>query len=143
MTGRLTTPIAAAPRRGDRKRKLALVTGAAGFTGRHLAHALLRSGQGVRALVRSRARARKLERAGAEIVEGDLTRAQEILSQITAIIVRNKQIHEVYGTNGEPLASIWYKPEAPLTWSAGMFVYACRVFEEASAKTSKYIHPKS
>ena len=70
---------------------------------------------------------------------GNLTRAQEILSQMTAIIVRNKQIHEVYGTNGEPLASIWYKPEAPLTWSAGMFIYACRVFEEASATASKHI----
>lgn len=70
---------------------------------------------------------------------GDLTRAQEILSQMTAVIVRNKQIHEVYGTNGEPLASIWYKPEAPLTWSAGMFIYACRFFEEASANASKHI----
>jgi hypothetical protein len=70
---------------------------------------------------------------------GNLTRAQEILSQMTAIIVRNKQIHEVYGTNGEPLASIWYKPEAPLTWSAGMFIYACRFFEEASATASKHI----
>lgn len=73
---------------------------------------------------------------------GDLTRAQEILSQMTNVIVRNKQIHEVYGTNGEPLASIWYKPEAPLTWSAGMFIYACRFFEEATANTSKHIHPK-
>lgn len=74
---------------------------------------------------------------------GDLTRAQEILSQMTAVIVRNKQIHEVYGTNGEPLASIWYKPEAPLTWSAGMFIYACRFFEEASTNASKHIHSKA
>lgn len=74
---------------------------------------------------------------------GDLTRAQEILSQMAAVIVKNKQIHEVYGTNGEPLASIWYKPEAPLTWSAGMFIYACRFFEEASANASKHIHHKS
>ncbi len=74
---------------------------------------------------------------------GSLDRAQEILSQMTAIIVRNKQIHEVYGTNGEPLASIWYKPEAPLTWSTGMFIYACRFFEEASVNASKQLHPKT
>ena len=74
----METPIVAARRRGDQNQKLALVTGAAGFTGRHLAHALLRRGHGVRALVRNRARARRLERAGAEIVEGDLTRAQEV-----------------------------------------------------------------
>lgn len=74
---------------------------------------------------------------------GDLARAQEILSQITAVIVRNKQIHEVYGTNGQPLASIWYKPEAPLTWSAGMFIYACRFFEEATANASKHGHAKT
>ena len=74
---------------------------------------------------------------------GQLQRAQEILSQMTAVIVKNKQIHEVYGTNGEPLASIWYKPESPLTWSAGMFMYACRIFEEASAGASKLIHSKA
>jgi nucleoside-diphosphate-sugar epimerase len=78
MTRRWETPIAAPRRRGEQNGKLALVTGAAGFTGRHLAHALLRRGHGVRALVRSRARTRRLERAGAEIVEGDLTRAQEV-----------------------------------------------------------------
>jgi GH15 family glucan-1,4-alpha-glucosidase len=74
---------------------------------------------------------------------GDLTRAQEILSQMATVIVSNKQIHEVYGTNGEPLASIWYKPEAPLTWSAGMFIYACRFYEESSVSASKHIHLKS
>ena len=57
-----------------------------------------------------------------------------------AVIVKNKQIHEVYGTNGEPLASMWYKPEAPLTWNAGMFIYACKFFEEAKLHASKLIH---
>jgi dihydroflavonol-4-reductase len=75
----LQMPIGASGRRGaNGNEKLALVTGAAGFTGGHLAHALLRRGHRVRALVRSRAQARGLERAGAEIVVGDLTRAQEV-----------------------------------------------------------------
>jgi GH15 family glucan-1,4-alpha-glucosidase len=73
----------------------------------------------------------------------DLLKAQEVLSHMSDVIVKYKQIHEVYGTNGEPLASIWYKPEAPLIWSAGMFVYACKVFEEATANASKLIHPKT
>jgi dihydroflavonol-4-reductase len=74
----LQTPIAAATGRGDQNEKLALVTGAAGFAGGHLAHALLRRGHRVRALVRTTAHARGLERAGAEIVEGDLTRAHDV-----------------------------------------------------------------
>jgi len=71
---------------------------------------------------------------------GDLAKAQELLSRMAVVIVENKQIHEVYGTNGEPLASIWYKPEAPLTWNAGMFIYACKCFEEAKLHASKLIH---
>jgi nucleoside-diphosphate-sugar epimerase len=49
-----------------------LVTGAAGFTGRHLALHLARSGRTVRALVRDRERAADLARAGIELVVGDL-----------------------------------------------------------------------
>lgn len=71
---------------------------------------------------------------------GDLAKAQELLARMSAVIVKHKQIHEVYATNGEPLASIWYKPEAPLTWNAGMFIYACKCFEEANIHASKLIH---
>ncbi|MGE5642529.1 MAG: glycoside hydrolase family 15 protein [Byssovorax cruenta] len=71
---------------------------------------------------------------------GDLAKAQELLSRMASVIVRDKQIHEVYGTNGEPLASMWYKPEAPLTWNAGMFIYACKYYEEAKIHASKLIH---
>jgi len=71
---------------------------------------------------------------------GDLAKAQQLLSRMAAVIVRDKQIHEVYGTNGQPLASIWYKPEAPLTWNAGMFIYACKSFEEAKIHASRLIH---
>ena len=70
---------------------------------------------------------------------GDLTKARELLSRISAIIVRDKQIHEVYGKNGRPMASIWYKSEAPLTWNAGMFIYACKSFEEINTSLSKAI----
>jgi dihydroflavonol-4-reductase len=51
---------------------LVLVTGATGFTGRHLVRALVADGQRVRAIVRSSSRARELPPAGVEIVEGDL-----------------------------------------------------------------------
>jgi len=71
---------------------------------------------------------------------GELERAQELLARMAGVIVKNKQIHEVYAPNGEPLASIWYKPEAPLTWNAGMFIYACKQFEEATIHQSKLIH---
>jgi nucleoside-diphosphate-sugar epimerase len=53
----------------------ALVTGATGFTGGHLARWLAVRGDHVRALVRDRARASALETAGIELVEGDLTDA--------------------------------------------------------------------
>lgn len=71
---------------------------------------------------------------------GDLTKAKELLARMDSVVVRDKQIHEVYATNGEPLASIWYKPESPLTWNAGMFIYACKYFEQASTPALKLIH---
>ena len=50
----------------------ALVTGATGFTGGHLAHQLVRRGHTVRALVRDASRAATLGAAGIELVAGDL-----------------------------------------------------------------------
>jgi nucleoside-diphosphate-sugar epimerase len=50
-----------------------LVTGATGFTGGHLALALARAGDLVRALVRDPARAAPLTAAGVELMRGDLT----------------------------------------------------------------------
>jgi glycogen debranching enzyme len=68
---------------------------------------------------------------------GDLTKARTLLSRISAVIVRDKQVNEVYGKNGEPMSSLWYKSEAPLTWNAGMFIYACKYFDESSPSLSK------
>ncbi|HEX2219605.1 MAG TPA: NAD-dependent epimerase/dehydratase family protein [Gemmatimonadales bacterium] len=50
----------------------ALVTGATGFVGSHLAEALHRRGDEITALVRSRGRAAALERLGVRVVVGDL-----------------------------------------------------------------------
>ena len=50
-----------------------LVTGATGFTGSHLTHALVADGHAVRVLARSASRARQTLPAEVEIVEGDVT----------------------------------------------------------------------
>lgn len=51
----------------------ALVTGATGFTGGHLARRLLTAGDSVRAIVRDPSKAADLTTAGIEVVPGDLT----------------------------------------------------------------------
>ena len=56
----------------------ALVTGATGFTGGHLARYLLERGDSVRVLVRDPKRAEPLARAGADVLVGDLTSADAV-----------------------------------------------------------------
>lgn len=63
------------------------------------------------------------------VKSGHLERAQEILERITDVIVRDHQVNEVHGPDGEPLNSIWYKSESPLMWNAGMLLYAYKVLE--------------
>jgi GH15 family glucan-1,4-alpha-glucosidase len=60
---------------------------------------------------------------------GRTDEAHGILSRIADVIVRDQQVHEVYGPNGQPLSSFWYKSESPLSWNAGMVVYAYHVLE--------------
>ncbi len=60
---------------------------------------------------------------------GHMAEAQKLVARILDVIVRDRQVHEVHAPNGRPLSSIWYTPEAPLTWNAGMVIYACHVFE--------------
>ena len=57
-----------------------LVTGATGFTGGHLAHALAKGGHEVRALVRPGSAAATLAEAGVDVFEGQLTRAADVLA---------------------------------------------------------------
>lgn len=60
---------------------------------------------------------------------GHLDKAQKLLTRILKVIVHDRQVNEVHGPNGKPLSSMWYTSEAPLTWNAGMILYACHVFE--------------
>ena len=55
-----------------------LVTGATGFAGKHLAHALAAAGHSVRALVRPSSRARQLGDADIEVFEGELTSVSDV-----------------------------------------------------------------
>jgi nucleoside-diphosphate-sugar epimerase len=64
--------------RGGASPRLALVTGATGFTGGHLARALRERGWPVRALVRDPSRAAALEALGVEMAKGDVTDAEAV-----------------------------------------------------------------
>jgi nucleoside-diphosphate-sugar epimerase len=77
----------------------ALVTGATGFTGGHLAHRLVRGGHTVRALVRDAGRARTLGASGIELVPGDL-RDRSVLSAATREIDVVFHIAAVYRQAG-------------------------------------------
>ncbi len=59
---------------------------------------------------------------------GRLEEARELLYRMSRVIVRDGEVHEVYAPNGQYASTFWYTSEAPLTWSAGMFVYACHVY---------------
>ena len=72
---------------------------------------------------------------------GHLDRAREMLGRITGVIVRDRQVNEVHGPDGEPLSSIWYKSESPLTWNAGMLVYAYNVLETQLEPRANILSP--
>ncbi len=57
-----------------------LITGATGFTGGHLAQALRRNGESVRALVRPGSNTADLVKSGVDIFEGELTKAEDVLA---------------------------------------------------------------
>jgi GH15 family glucan-1,4-alpha-glucosidase len=56
--------------------------------------------------------------------------ARTLLDRMNAVIARDGVVHEVYGQDGLPLATRWYRSEAPLTWNASMVIYAHHVFNE-------------
>jgi len=63
------------------------------------------------------------------VQNGQMDDAKQVLERIVEVIVRDRQVNEVHGPAGDPLSSIWYKSEAPLTWNAGMILYAHQVYE--------------
>jgi glycogen debranching enzyme len=58
-----------------------------------------------------------------------LGEARELIRRIAEVVVRDREVHEVYAPNGRHVSSPWYTSEAPLTWSAGMIVYACQMLQ--------------
>jgi GH15 family glucan-1,4-alpha-glucosidase len=70
---------------------------------------------------------------------GHLEQAKKMVARILAVIAHDRQVHEVHAASGKPLSSMWYTPEAPLTWNAGMVIYACRVFETKWQEEHKLI----
>jgi GH15 family glucan-1,4-alpha-glucosidase len=58
-----------------------------------------------------------------------LEEAEALLYRISKVIVRDGAVHEVYAPDGHYLSTFWYTSEAPLTWSAGMVVYAHHVYQ--------------
>ena len=61
---------------------------------------------------------------------GKTTDAKEILERILYLVIRDKIVYEVYGVDGNYLNTRWYTAEAPLTWSAGMIVYAYHYLDQ-------------
>lgn len=55
---------------------------------------------------------------------GRKAEAQAMFQRASAAIVRDGVVHEVYDRDGDYLSTRWYTSEAPLTWSAGVLVYA-------------------
>lgn len=63
---------------------------------------------------------------------GRLAEAKSVLERINQLIVRDGVVHEVYGEDGRPLKSFWYSSEAPLTWSAGVVVFAHSTYQRGA-----------
>jgi len=81
----------------------ALVTGATGFTGGHLASFLSRAGDQVRVLVRPSPQAPRFAGSGFEVVEGDLTDRESLQHAVTGVdVVYN--IAALYREAGLPAA---------------------------------------
>jgi glycogen debranching enzyme len=63
---------------------------------------------------------------------GEMGQAAAHLQRMEAVIVRDKVVHEVYDVDGRFLKTRWYESEAPLTWSAAMFIYAQSVWQRTA-----------
>jgi GH15 family glucan-1,4-alpha-glucosidase len=70
--------------------------------------------------------------------------ADEILERILKIVVRDRIVYEVYGVDGHYLNTRWYTAEAPLTWNAGMLVYAWHcLIRNKKGKTGRFESEKN
>ena len=70
---------------------------------------------------------------------GQMDAAQTLVSRILNVIVQDRQVNEVHAPTGKPLSSMWYTSEAPLTWNAGMILYACHIFENKRQEEHKLL----
>lgn len=61
---------------------------------------------------------------------GKTAEAYELLERILHLVERDKIVYEVYGVDGYHLSTRWYTAEAPLTWSAGMIIYAYHFLDQ-------------
>lgn len=70
---------------------------------------------------------------------GRLKEAEEYLLRITKVVARDGVVHEVYDPSGRFVSSFWYTSEAPLTWSAGMIVYAYDIYLRHRRKAGQFM----
>ncbi|MCB8943081.1 MAG: ClbS/DfsB family four-helix bundle protein [Ardenticatenaceae bacterium] len=63
-----------------------------------------------------------------------LAEAHTLLERMSQVIARDGVVHEVFGEDGRYLSTRWYTSEAPLTWSASLFIYAQFLYYQATAE---------
>ncbi len=63
----------------------------------------------------------------AAVYRDRLDEAERLLEQICSLVLRDEAVYEVYGLDGNFLSTRFYTAEAPLSWSAGVIVYAYHV----------------
>ena len=68
------------------------------------------------------------------VKSGRYQEARVLLERISAVVVRDGVVHEVYGKDGRFLSTLLYTSEAPLSWNAAVFVYALTQYNEATLR---------
>ncbi|MCA9997746.1 MAG: hypothetical protein KDE56_18435, partial [Anaerolineales bacterium] len=68
---------------------------------------------------------------------GRLAEAALLLDRVSAVIVQDGVVHEVYGKNGRFLSTPLYTSEAPLTWNASMVVHAFDQLKQSQLRAEK------
>ena len=63
---------------------------------------------------------------------GRVDLARDLFRRMACVIARDGEVHEVYAPDGQYLSTFWYTSEAPLTWSAGMVIYAWDFLEKTN-----------